>query len=405
MRILWVRGAKIVPVRSGGQILSYYHVRELARRHEVTVLSFYRAGKLDPNYAGALERELPGCRFVHASPILVRRERRNPLRLLDPKPSVMTRLASAEVAQTVRQWLEEGRCDVAVCDALSSAVNFMGGGTTPAVLLAHNVETSLERSKAGQARHWLQRLVMQRAARRLEAYESAKLQEFEHVVAVSAEDAAEMARLAGHGRVTAISTGVDLDEFAPAPPAVDAPPLVVFVGMMSYLPNVDAARWFCSEIWPQIVAAVPGARFRIVGRTPTPEVRALASDTVEVTGTVPSVAEHMAQASVVVEPLRAGGGTRLKIYQGMAMARATVSTTLGAEGLDVHDGQDIVLADGADAFAAAVIALLRDKGRRSAIGVAAAAQAALYGWAAVSVEFERILEGVVAGAAKRAGPE
>jgi glycosyltransferase involved in cell wall biosynthesis len=316
----------------------------------------------------------------------------------------MTRLASAEVAQTVRQWLEEGRCDVAVCDALSSAVNFTGGGPTPSVLLAHNVETSLERSKAGQARNWLQRLVLRRATSRLEAYEARKLREFDHVVAVSAEDAAEIARLAGHGRVTAISTGVDLDEFAPAPPA-EGPPLVVFVGMMSYFPNVEAVHWFCSEIWPQVVAAVPGARFRIVGRTPTPEVRALASDTVEVTGTVPSVAEHIAAASVVVVPLRAGGGTRLKIYQGMAMARATVSTTLGAGGLDVHDGQDIVLADGADAFAAAVIALLRDPGRSAAIGAAAAAQAAKYGWAAVSVEFEGILEGVVAGTKKRAGPQ
>jgi glycosyltransferase involved in cell wall biosynthesis len=404
MRILWVRGAKIVPVRSGGQIRTFYHLRELARHHDVTVLDYYRAGKPDPKYAGALERELPGCRFMHASPIVVQRERRNPLRLLNPKPSVMTRLASAEVAQTVRQWLEEGRCDVAVCDALSSAVNFTGGGPTPSVLLAHNVETSLERSKAGQARNWLQRLVLRRATSRLEAYEARKLREFDHVVAVSAEDAAEIARLAGHGRVTAISTGVDLDEFAPAPPA-EGPPLVVFVGMMSYFPNVEAVHWFCSEIWPQVVAAVPGARFRIVGRTPTPEVRALASDTVEVTGTVPSVAEHIAAASVVVVPLRAGGGTRLKIYQGMAMARATVSTTLGAGGLDVHDGQDIVLADGADAFAAAVIALLRDPGRSAAIGAAAAAQAAKYGWAAVSVEFEGILEGVVAGTKKRAGPQ
>src|SRR5204862_4397850 len=117
---------------------------------------------------------------------------------------------------------------------------------------------------------------------------------------------------------------------------------------------------FCRDIWPRILQAVPDAQFRIVGKNPVAAVRRLASDTVEVAGTVPSVAEHLQQAWVLVVPLRMGGGTRLKIYEGMAVGRAVVSTTIGAEGLDVRNGKDIILADESETFADAVIALLQN---------------------------------------------
>jgi glycosyltransferase involved in cell wall biosynthesis len=138
-------------------------------------------------------------------------------------------------------------------------------------------------------------------------------------------------------------------------------------------------------------AAVPDARFRIVGRNPHPRVLHLASSSVEVTGTVPAVLDHLRDAAVVVVPLRVGGGTRLKIFEAMAAGRAVVSTSIGAEGLDVADGHDVVLADTSPRFAGAVIALLRDPIARARLGRAAADSAARHDWPSVAKRMDAIL--------------
>jgi polysaccharide biosynthesis protein PslH len=109
---------------------------------------------------------------------------------------------------------------------------------------------------------------------------------------------------------------------------------------------------------------------------------------------VPSVVEHLQQAAVVVVPLRIGGGTRLKIYEAMATAKAVVSTTVGAEGLDVHHGRDIVLADDSGSFAQAVIMFLKDHQLRRCYEKAAGETAARYGWPAIGERFSEILQSV-----------
>jgi glycosyltransferase involved in cell wall biosynthesis len=139
---------------------------------------------------------------------------------------------------------------------------------------------------------------------------------------------------------------------------------------------------------------VPAARFRIVGRNPQPRVVGLKSASVEVTGTVPSVLDYLKEAAVVVVPLRVGGGTRLKIFEAMAAGRPVVSTTLGAEGLDVASGRDLILADDPGRFASEVVALLQNPDRRRALGAAAAESASRYDWPAIARSFEQILRRV-----------
>jgi glycosyltransferase involved in cell wall biosynthesis len=189
-----------------------------------------------------------------------------------------------------------------------------------------------------------------------------------------------------------VDTGVDTETFAPSPLPRSSSPLVVFTGHMSYAPNVEAMTWFVREIWPRITASVPSARFRIVGKYPTPAVRALASGSIEVTGRVESVVDHLREASVVVVPLLSGGGTRLKVFEAMACGRPVVSTRLGAAGLDVSDGDDIVFADDAASFSAAVVRLLRDEAEAGRLAAAGASTAARHSWASVTAEFERVLE-------------
>ena len=400
MRVLWVRESRLLPVQSGGAIRSYHQLRETSKHHAVTLVSYYRGRERDTAYEAALAREFPGAHTTYAGPAadhglfpyLRSRAGRS--------PGNIGLHVARDVQLLLAKWLDGSRFDVAVCDALSAAVNFPAHPRTPMVLFEHNVESVLLRRQAAFAvdisAAW--RRLLQLEAWRMERFERRVIQQAAHVIAVSPQDAALLSAMAGHDRVTPVSTGIDLETFAPRPAVRPSRPLVMYTGLMSYLPNVDAVVHFCREIWPAIINGVPDARFRIVGRSPHRLVRELASDTVEVTGMVDSVADQLADAAVVVVPLRAGGGTRLKIYEAMAMAKPVVSTHIGAEGLDVHDGQDIILADNPTTFAAQVVRLLKDDAYRALVGNAAAGTASRFGWPVVAAEFERVLEDVVASA-------
>ncbi len=228
--------------------------------------------------------------------------------------------------------------------------------------------------------------------RKMLRYERGAVRRFQHVIAVSEHDRSLMEAWVEGSRITVVPTGVDLEQYRPdfSHPLVS--PLVVFVGAMDWEPNVDAMEYFCEEIWPSVLVQAPAAKLRIVGRNPGDRVRKLASDSVEITGRVSSVVEHLRDAATVVVPLRIGGGTRLKIYEAMAAGKAVVSTSVGAEGLDVRHGRDIILADDPRPFADAVLTLLRDQNLRQKYEHAAAARAAQYDWSVIGENFGHVLE-------------
>jgi glycosyltransferase involved in cell wall biosynthesis len=314
------------------------------------------------------------------------------MRLPNRMPYAVSRFASTHVREKLQHCMGEFRPDVVVCDFLDAAINFPERMTIPSVLFQHNVESEIWRRHAETEKNPLKRFVYGVEFKRILAYEKSALQRFHHVIAVSEHDRTLMSAWADPSHISVVPTGVDLHRFHPDPAQAPAQPLVMFVGAMDWMPNVDAVEYFCREIWPAIETRVPGARFRIVGRNPLPKVRNLASSSIEVTGEVPSVVEHLRDAAVVVVPLRVGGGTRLKIYEAMATGRAVVSTTVGAEGLDVRDGEDIVLADNPVHFSEKVATLLENLPLRQRYERKAAACAARFDWPAVGAKFEEILE-------------
>jgi glycosyltransferase involved in cell wall biosynthesis len=290
--------------------------------------------------------------------------------------------------------MRERRFDVMVCDFLAASLNFPDALTTPTALFQHNVESVLWQRQATHEAHPLKRIAFHWEARRMARYERRSVRRFHHVVAVSEQDRTLMAQMTNPENITVAPTGVDLSQYTRAPERSSAAvsPLVVFVGSMDWEANVDGVEYFHREVWPRVLVAVPDARFRVVGRNPHPRVVRLAEDpSVTVTGDVPSVTEHLEEAAVVVVPLRIGGGTRLKIYEAMAVGRAVVSTSIGAEGLDVESGRDIELADRPDSFAATVIALLATPARRERLEAAAADTASRFSWPTVVSHFERSL--------------
>jgi polysaccharide biosynthesis protein PslH len=182
---------------------------------------------------------------------------------------------------------------------------------------------------------------------------------FDTCVVVSDVDRDILAQAGVGLDIAVVPNGVDAREYAMSP-GLPSAPILVFVGKMSYSPNVDAMIFFCDEIFPLIKQQVPNAKLYIVGKEPVSIVRVLASEDVTVTGYVESVIPYYQQALLSIVPLRAGGGTRLKILESMALGRPVVSTTIGCEGLEVSHGEDILIADTPEDFAESVVQLIHD---------------------------------------------
>jgi glycosyltransferase involved in cell wall biosynthesis len=228
-------------------------------------------------------------------------------------------------------------------------------------------------------------------------FERQTLARFDLVLAVSDADKQTFTRLypgALRSAVHVIPTGVDTAYFAPDPERQVRPSHMVFTGSMDWLPNEDGMVYFVRHILPHIRQAEPDATLSIVGRTPTPTVRRLGDERgVEVTGRVDDVRPHIATAAVFIVPLRIGGGTRLKIFEAMAMGKAVVSTTVGAEGLPVSHARNIAIADEPARFAHAVVRLMRDAdARRRMEDEARKLVVERYDWSAVAEDFEQALE-------------
>lgn len=189
---------------------------------------------------------------------------------------------------------------------------------------------------------------------------------FDKVILVSELDRDMLKRAGPDLDIAVVPNGVDTRTYSLL---MDQPstPTLLFVGGMRYVPNVDGAIFFCQEVFPLIKEQVPDARFLIVGSNPIRAVQALASDDVTVTGYVEDVIPYYRQALVSVIPLRAGGGTRLKILESMALGRPVVSTSLGCEGLMVTHGENILIADAPADFAAQTVRLMNEEGLRRSL--------------------------------------
>ena len=255
-----------------------------------------------------------------------------------------------------------------------------------AVLFQHNVEALIWKRQLENAASAPRRLYFRGQYDRMLRYEGQVCRAAKSVIAVSAADVHSMRSLYGVSRVAAVPTGVDLDYFAP--PARPAPTAdLVFAGSMDWMPNIDGIQWFVEEVLPLIRKRRPDCSLVIAGRRPAPEIQRLAErdSHIRITGTVPDIRPYLWESAVSIVPLRIGGGTRLKIYEAMAAKIPVVSTSIGAEGLDIRNGEDIHIADSPAEFAERCLALLGDPAARSRMAdVAFSIVASRYSWEIVS---------------------
>lgn len=396
MKILWLNCGLLLPLDKGGKLRTWHLMRQLARRHAITYLSF-----TDPQTRNEQRTGMAAvCRRLETVP------RREPPKrsarfyldaakyLLHPLPYAVAKYESRPFRERLEELLRTSSFDVLVCDFLFPAVNVPARLPCRSVIFTHNVESEIWRRHAENRRGLAKRLFTGQW-RRMLAHEGAALGSYDLVLAVSEADARTLSALYGSqlkAPVQVVPTGVDTSYFAPDASAAD-PRHLVFTGSMDWLPNEDAMIYFCREILPRIREQEPGVTLSIVGRAPTPAVRRLAQEPgIEVTGRVEDVRPHVARAGVYVVPLRIGGGTRLKIFEAMGMGKAVVSTAVGAEGLPVTDGRDIALADDSAAFARTVVQLIRNADwRRSMEASARRLVVEHYDWSAVAASLERAL--------------
>ena len=405
MRILWVKMGGRWPPTAGGRIRSLETLSCLSRRHDVTVVTTHASGD-DPD---GLRRRLPHCSQIVSVPFVAPRAggpsfaRALVTSWCTPLPVDLWKWRVPAVREEVRRRLASGEVDLCVADFLVASANIPAAPRVPLLLFEHNVEHQIWRRIASVEQRLWRRTVLEIEARKVRWAERRACAAADLVVAVSDDDRHQLQTLAPGSRCVAIPTGVDTSFFRPSA-ATEVPHRLVFTGSMDWYPNEDAILFFVNEILPRIRAEIADVTLSVVGRNPTARLRAAAEGAgVVVTGTVDDVRPYVHEAALYVVPLRVGGGTRLKIFEALAMGKAVVSTRVGAEGLAVTPGRDVAIADQPETFARTVVALLRDPSRRHALGSAGRLLVQRrYSWEQVSADFDHCCQSIARpGRAKR----
>jgi len=397
MKILWVKAGGLVPPDTGGKIRSYNILRQLARNHEVTFFSFYAAHEND------IHEELSQIfhRVVLIPLDLPKAKGARELMaylayLLSPEPYNLAKYCRPLVRKRLRELLQQQTYDVILCDFLAAAGAIPWDWPCPKVLFTHNVEAAIWQRHYDVARNPLWKIVSWIEWKRMAKAERGYLQKADHVLAVSQNDLNTFSKFLDPRKLTVIQTGADTDFFQPTGQE-EIPNSLVFTGSMDWLPNEDGIFYFANKIFPLILAKVPDVSLYVVGRNPSQRLRDLAAriPNVQLTGWVEDVRPYLAQRAVCIVPLRIGGGTRLKIYEAMSMAKAVVSTSIGAEGLPVKSGEHLLVGDTPSSFAESTLQLLGDRSLRDQLGRRARLLVEQnYSWATVSDDFAQVLEKV-----------
>jgi polysaccharide biosynthesis protein PslH len=404
MKILWVKAGGLVPPDIGGKIRSYSIVKELAKTHEVTLFNFYAA------HSGDVHSGLKGMfhRVVNLPlPIATNRgigELASFVRnIFSSSPHTVSKYCRPEVKARMRELLASEKFDVIICDFVVAAAAIPWEVGCPKVIFTHNVEALIWKRHFEVSRNPVWKLTSWGEYQKMMGFEKHFLNKSEHVLTVSEADKDFFSDFVERSKMTVISTGVDTNYFRPDN-SQEQQNSLVFTGSMDWMPNEDGVLYFMRSILPLIRREIPEVSFTIVGRKPSEKLRSAAASEpgVQVTGTVDDIRPYVRDGSVYVVPLRIGSGTRLKIFEAMAMGKAIVSTTLGAEGLPIRDEVDISIADSPEEFSRKVCALLRDAGERRRLGSAARQLVEQhYSWSSVAAEFDEVLRRVAPSSSAR----
>lgn len=361
------------PPNKGDKVRSYHLLRHLIRDNRVFLGTFID----DPEDSQYLSVLNPLCSDVKAVMLNPKQAKIRSLNgLLAGEPLTLRYYRDANLQSWVDDTIRNQKIDAIVvfCSAMAQYVEKYT--RIPTVVDFVDVDSAKWTQYADQHR-WPMSWIYRREGETLLSYERQVARKTSRSFFVTEAEAALFTRMAPECkvRVEAICNGVDAEFFSPAQHIASPFPsdseAIVFTGAMDYLPNCDAVTWFAREVLPELTRQQPDRKFYIVGRSPTPEVQALASDSIIVTGTVPDVRPYLQHASVVVAPLRIARGIQNKILEAMAMEQAVVASSECAAAVNAENGTELLTASTASEFIEQVSRLLANPEQTHAIGQAA----------------------------------
>lgn len=354
MNILWITLESILPANSGGRIGVFKRLEQVSKTEKIFLFYPYDE-KGEIQYKKDLEKY---CEEVHA--YSRQKNRKNALRKLLKYPYTVASRDIQEMKVDIKNCIKENKIDVINVDFPHMCVNILDLDIeVPIVLNEHNIEWKVYKNIAKSKRNIFKKCAYFIDSFRLKKYElriSKKL-DFSRITFVSSEDLNEMVRegIYEKEKTVLIPVGADLIEKLPDVEKKGNKKTIIFVGKMSYGPNIEAAKWFVNSVFPLIYKSIPEVVFYIVGKDPTDEVKSLSSETVVVTGMVDSVEEYYENADLVVLPLRNGGGVKVKLLEAISYKKPIISTSIGVEGTLYSDRETIPVYDSTNEFATACI--------------------------------------------------
>lgn len=372
MRMLFVTPTLPIPT-SGGRTRIYNLIKQLSAGHEISVASFVQPGE-----RGRVEDVRPHCEHLELIPfdgfesLGKWRNRLHGWRsiLFSQQPRYVRTFPVERMRAPLRHLVRERSYDLVVFESLLLVELASEIGSVSRLLVEQNVESDIARRSLALANNPVHKLRDWLMWRKLLRFEKEWVQCFPVCVTVSERDADRVREMAPETELHVVPNGVDVRHFAPNEHKRDANTLLFF-GTLNYAPNVDGLLWFCAEIWPRIRAEMQRAKLEVVGIDPSPQVLALDDlPDVRITGFVPDIREKLWSATICVVPLRVGGGTRLKILEALAAGCPVISTTVGAEGLSVIDGEHLLVRDAPVHFAAGIVELLESRDLRQRLALA-----------------------------------
>jgi len=376
VKLLFLTPQLPYPPNKGTAMRNYGLIAGLAARHDIDVLTFADADSLRAARSSPLAA---ACRSIDACPAPTRSTARRALATaLSSWPDMALRLWSTPLATRLARRLRERDYDILQVEGIEMArYGLLARRLAPRarwVFDDHNAEWLLqrrtyeaERELAGWSPGAIYSLIQ---TWKLKRFERKIGRAADGVVAVSPGDASALRELDPGLRVSVVTNGIDTAHFrrdTVTPVEFNAPTLV-FSGTMDFRPNVDAVLWFAARVLPELRVAAPAVEFVVVGQRPHARLDALRGRPgIRITGAVDDVRPYLAGAAVCVVPLRMGGGTRLKVLEALAMQTPVVSTSLGVDGFEVESGREVIIADDPRQFAAGVLGLIEQSGRRQAL--------------------------------------